>query len=601
MNTVPWLTIMLLVPAVGAVVVGFLPRRRATLAKQLTLAITLVVLVLAVLATVAYEPKRAGFQFAQHHSWISTFGISYSVGADGISLVLMLLAAVLLPVVVLSSWDEVDGPEPGGDGLAAPAGGGRGGATPAGPAGGVGAGGGVATGGVATGGVATGGVEGGGGGTAVLVAAPPAPPAVGLGEPVPARGTEARGQRSVPAFFALLLALETGMIGVFAATDVFLFYVFFEAMLIPMYFLIGSYGPVKEQAQRSYAAVKFLVYSLLGGLLMLAAVIGLYVVSAQHLAHGTFDFATLRQLEITPGVQKLLFLGFFVAFAIKAPLFPFHTWLPDAGAQAPTGAAVLLVGVLDKVGTFGLIRYCIPLFPDAADYFAPMVLALAVIGIFYGALLAIGQRDMKRLVSYTSLAHFGFIALGTFAFTSQAGTGAVLYMVNHGLSTGLLFLVVGFLVARRGTRDVAAYGGLAKITPILAGVFLIAGLSSLALPGTNSFVSEFLVLVGTFTVNKALAIVATTGIVLAAIYILYLYQRTMTGPVTHEENRALLDLSVREKIVVAPMVALIIGLGVYPKPIIDIIRPSVTATFADIGKHDPAPTHPAAAQPGGHS
>ncbi|WP_374616329.1 NADH-quinone oxidoreductase subunit M [Frankia sp. AgKG'84/4] len=417
----------------------------------------------------------------------------------------------------------------------------------------------------------------------------------------PARGTEARRQRSVPAFFALLLALETGMIGVFAATDVFLFYVFFEAMLIPMYFLIGSYGPVKEQAQRSYAAVKFLVYSLLGGLLMLAAVIGLYVVSSQHLAHGTFDFATLRQLEITPGVQKLLFLGFFVAFAIKAPLFPFHTWLPDAGAQAPTGGAVLLVGVLDKVGTFGLIRYCIPLFPDAADYFAPMVLALAVIGIFYGALLAIGQRDLKRLVSYTSLAHFGFIALGTFAFTSQAGTGAVLYMVNHGLSTGLLFLVVGFLVARRGTRDVAAYGGLAKVTPILAGVFLIAGLSSLALPGTNSFVSEFLVLVGTFTVNKALAIVATTGIVLAAIYILYLYQRTMTGPVTHEENRALLDLSVREKIVVAPMVALIIGLGVYPKPIIDIIRPSVTATFADIGKHDPAPTHPAAAQPGGHS
>ncbi len=595
MSTVPWLTILLLIPAVGAVVVGFLPRSRATLAKQLTLAITLVVLVLAVLATVAYDPKKAGFQFAQHHSWISTFGISYSVGADGISLVLMLLAAVLLPVVVLSSWDEVDGPEPGRDGLSARAGGDSGGVIPTGPAGGVGAG------GVESGDAVE---AGGGGGTAVLVAAPPAPPAppaTGLGEPAPVRGTEARRQRSVPAFFALLLALETGMIGVFAATDVFLFYVFFEAMLIPMYFLIGSYGPVKEQAQRSYAAVKFLVYSLLGGLLMLAAVIGLYVVSSQHLAHGTFDFATLRQLEITPGVQKLLFLGFFVAFAIKAPLFPFHTWLPDAGAQAPTGGAVLLVGVLDKVGTFGLIRYCIPLFPDAADYFAPMVLALAVIGIFYGALLAIGQRDMKRLVSYTSLAHFGFIALGTFAFTSQAGTGAVLYMVNHGLSTGLLFLVVGFLVARRGTRDVAAYGGLAKVTPILAGVFLIAGLSSLALPGTNSFVSEFLVLVGTFTVNKPLAIVATAGIVLAAIYILYLYQRTMTGPVTHEENRALLDLSVREKIVVAPMVALIIGLGVYPKPIIDIIRPSVTATFADIGKHDPAPTHPAAAQPGGHS
>jgi NADH-quinone oxidoreductase subunit M len=237
-----------------------------------------------------------------------------------------------------------------------------------------------------------------------------------------------------------------------------------------------------------------------------------------------------------------------------------------------------------------------------------MVLALAVVGIFYGALLAIGQRDMKRLVAYTSLAHFGFIALGTFALTSQAGTGAVLYMVNHGLSTGLLFLVVGFLVARRGSRDVGAYGGLAQVTPVLAGVFLVAGLSSLALPGLNSFVSEFLVLVGTFTRYRALAIVATCGIVLAAVYILYLYQRTMTGPVTHEENRGVADLSVREKVVVAPIVALIVALGVYPKPLIDIIRPTVTATFADVGRHDPAPTStPAnaapvtAAQPGGHS
>jgi NADH-quinone oxidoreductase subunit M len=403
-------------------------------------------------------------------------------------------------------------------------------------------------------------------------------------------------------YFALMLVLEAFIVGVFAATDVFLFYVFFEAMLIPMYFLIGSYGAPKEQTQRAYAAVKFLLYSLFGGLLMLAAVIGLYVVSVHQLGHGTFDFATLRQLKIDPTTQMWLFLGFFLAFAIKAPLFPFHTWLPDAGAQSPTGGAVLLVGVLDKVGTFGLIRYCIPLFPDAADYFAPLVLALAVIGIFYGALLAIGQRDMKRLVSYTSLAHFGFIALGCFAFTSQAGVGAVLYMVNHGLSTGLLFLVVGFLVARRGSRDVDAYGGLAKVTPVLAGVFLVGGLSSLALPGLNSFVSEFLVLVGTFTRHRALAIVATCGIVLAAIYVLNLYKRTMTGPVT-QENSLLTDLSVREKIVVAPIIALIIALGVYPKPLIDIIRPSVTATFTDVGHHDPAPTVPAAAASttGGHS
>ncbi len=594
MNTVPWLTILLIVPAAAAVVVAALPRRHATLAKQLTLAVTLAVLVLAVIATFAYDPDKAGFQFGQSYDWISTFGISYSVGADGISLVLMLLAALLVPVVVLSSWDEVDGGGAGGGRVPAPTvapdrgtpGGSVGDVGPVGDVEGIGPVGGV------------GGVGGGAGGTTAVLAAP-APARPVTFPPVETRGeAETPGRRSVPAFFALLLALEAGMIGVFAATDVFLFYMFFEAMLIPMYFLIGSYGPVTEQAQRSYAAVKFLVYSLLGGLLMLAAVIGLYVVSADNLGHGTFDFATLRQMEITPGVQKLLFLGFFVAFAIKAPLFPFHTWLPDAGAQSPTGGAVLLVGVLDKVGTFGLIRYCIPLFPDAADYFAPMVLGLAVVGIFYGALLAIGQRDMKRLVAYTSLAHFGFIVLGVFAFTSQAGTGAVLYMVNHGLSTGLLFLVVGFLVSRRGTRDVGAYGGLAKVTPVLAGVFLLAGLSSLALPGTNSFVSEFLVLVGTFTANKPLVIVATCGIVLAAIYVLYLYQRTMTGPIVHPENKVLHDLSLREKLVVAPIVALIVALGVYPKPLLDIITPTVTATYADIGKSDPAPTHPAAAHPG---
>ncbi|ADP84246.1 NADH-quinone oxidoreductase subunit M [Pseudofrankia inefficax] len=519
MHTAPWLTILLAIPLVGAVVVALIPKTASTFAKQLTLGLTIVELVIAVIATAAYRPNVPGFQFTQRYDWIKQFGVSYSVGADGISIVLILLAAVLVPVVVLASWHECE-----------------------------------------------------------------------------------EGKRSVPAFFALLLALQAGMVGVFAATDVFLFYVFFEAMLIPMYFLIGSYGAPKEQTQRAYAAVKFLLYSLFGGLLMLAAVIGLYVVSVHQLGHGTFDFATLRQMKIDPTTQKWLFLGFFLAFAIKAPLFPFHTWLPDAGAQSPTGGAVLLVGVLDKVGTFGLIRYCIPLFPDAADYFAPLVLALAVIGIFYGALLAIGQRDMKRLVSYTSLAHFGFIALGCFAFTSQAGVGAVLYMVNHGLSTGLLFLVVGFLVARRGSRDVDAYGGMAKVTPVLAGVFLIGGLSSLALPGLNSFVSEFLVLVGTFTRYRALAIVATCGIVLAAIYVLNLYKRTMTGPVT-QENSLLTDLSVREKLVVAPIIALIIALGVYPKPLIDIIRPSVTATFTDVGHHDPAPTTPVAgaSTTGGHS
>ena len=390
--------------------------------------------------------------------------------------------------------------------------------------------------------------------------------------------------KSVKTFFAMLLILETMMIGVFAATDVFLFYVFFEAMLIPMYFLIGSYGGPK----RSYAAVKFLLYSLFGGLLMLAAVIGLYVASAKQ-GQGTFSFEKLTQLEFSHSTQILLFLGFFIAFAIKAPLFPFHTWLPDAGAEAPIGGAVLLVGVLDKVGTFGFLRYCLPLFPYASRTLGPYVIALCVIGILYGALLAMGQKDLKRLVSYTSIAHFGFIGLGCFALTTQAQTGAVLYMVNHGLSTGALFLVVGFLVVRGNSRMVADYSGIAKAAPILAGTFFFAGLSSLALPGLSTFVSEFLVLVGTFQRYKVAGVLATVGIVLAALYILLMYQRTMQGALSkaHEGMR---DLKLREVLAVAPLLALMLFLGFYPKPLTDVITPAVNATMSDVGVQDPAPT-----------
>ena len=284
-------------------------------------------------------------------------------------------------------------------------------------------------------------------------------------------------RRSVKGYFALLLVLETFMIGVFSATDVFLFYVLFEAMLIPMYFIIGSYGG----AQRSYAAVKFLLYSLLGGLLMLGAVIGLYVASDG--GPKAFLFENLLGTDMSTGTERLLFMGFFIAFAIKAPLWPVHTWLPDAAAEAPPGGAVLLVGVLDKVGTFGMIRLCLPLFPDASRWAAPVVLTLAVIGILYGALLAIGQTDIKRLIAYTSISHFGFIVLGIFAMTSQSQSGATLYMVNHGFSTAALFLIAGFLVSRRGTRLIADYGGVQRVAPMLAGTFLVAGLSSLALPG----------------------------------------------------------------------------------------------------------------------
>ena len=401
---------------------------------------------------------------------------------------------------------------------------------------------------------------------------------------------------SVKSYFALMLVLETMMIGVFAATDVFLFYVFFEAMLIPMYFMIGSYGVGKRQ----YAAVKFLLYSLAGGLLMLAAVIALYVFSSRSAVtghHGTFLLSQLIHVPIDPAAQKWLFLGFFIAFAIKAPLFPFHTWLPDAAASAQPGGAVLLVGVLDKVGTFGMIRYCLELFPSASKYFTPLVLTLAVIGILYGAIVAIGQQDLKRLLAYTSVSHFGFIALGIFAMTSQGQSGATLYMVNHGFSTGALFILAGFMISRRGSARIADYGGMQKVAPMLAGLFLISGLAGLSLPGLSTFVSEFLVLVGTFSRYKVAATLATLGIILAAIYILWMYQRTMNGP-TASEVEGLPDLKPRELWAVVPLVALIIAMGIYPKPVLDVINPAVHQTMVQVHMTDPTPAHPATAQKG---
>jgi NADH-quinone oxidoreductase subunit M len=394
-------------------------------------------------------------------------------------------------------------------------------------------------------------------------------------------------RRSVGTYFALFLLLETFMIGVFAATDVFLFYVFFEAMLIPMYFIIGSYGG----AQRSYAAVKFLLYSLFGGLLMLAAVIGLFVVSDG--GNQAFLFENLLGLDIAPNTERLLFLGFFVAFAIKAPLWPVHTWLPDAAAESPPGGAVLLVGVLDKVGTFGMIRLCLPLFPDASRWAAPVVIALAVIGILYGALVAIGQTDIKRLIAYTSISHFGFITLGIFALTTTASSGSTLYMFNHGFSTAALFLIAGFMISRRGSRLIADYGGVQRVAPVLAGTFLVAGLSSLALPGLSSFISEFLVLVGTFPRYQVAAVLATLGIILASVYILLMYQRTMTGEPT-EATSQWRDLNRREVVVVAPLLAVIIALGFYPQPLLDVINPAIERTLHQVGATDPQPVVPAA-------
>ena len=518
MNGFPWLTVAGAVPLLGAIVIALIPglpadsaeadrQARNTMAKVLALGFSLVTLVVVIIIAVKFQVGGPNYQFTEIYSWIPAFGVHYALGVDGIALVLIAMSVVLMPVVILASWNDAES-----------------------------------------------------------------------------------GRHSVKTYFSLMLVLETMMIGVFAATDVFLFYVFFEAMLVPMYFMIGSYGV----GQRQYAAVKFLLYSLLGGLLMLVAVIALYVYSARGGHTGTFLFTDLEKLTITPVTQRWLFLGFFVAFAIKAPLWPFHTWLPDSVTAAQPGGAVLLVGVLDKVGTFGMIRYCLELFPSASHYFTPLVLTLAVIGVLYGAVVAIGQRDLKRLIAYTSVSHFGLIVLGVFAMTSQGQAGATLYMVNHGFATGALLIAAGFMIARRRSQLIADYGGMQKVAPILAGLFLVAGLAGLALPGLSTFVSEFLVLVGTFTRYEAAAVLATAGIILAAIYILWMYQRTMTGPVA-ESVKGLTDLKARELWAIGPLIALIVAMGVYPKPVLDVINPAVHQTLSQVHATDPVPPHPPAA------
>lgn len=498
----PWLTTLILIPLVGSAVVALLPKGRDLLAKQVALGSSLLTLVLSLLMLMDFNKNSADLQLVESHNWITSFGIKYAVGVDGIALMLVLLATILAPIVILASWNEAE-----------------------------------------------------------------------------------NGRFGVKTFFALLLILETFMVGVFAATDIFLFYVFFEAMLIPVYFLIGSFGG----AQRSYAAVKFLLYSLFGGLLMLAAVIGLYVISKDQLGTGTFDITTLSHLHINTSGQRWLFLGFFIAFAIKAPLWPFHTWLPDAASAATPGTAVLLVGVLDKVGTFGMLHYCLPLFPEAAKFFTPVIVVLSVISVIYGALLAIGQTDIKRLIAFTSISHFGFITLGIFAMTSQGQSGATLYMVNHGFSTAALFLIAGWMISRRKSSLISDFGGLQRVTPVMAWTFFIAGMSALALPGLSSFVSEFLVLVGTYTRYPWAAIVATGGIILAALYVLILVQRSLHGPVA-PGNENLPDLNRRELIAIAPVLAIIIFLGFFPKPILDAVNPTVAHTMQVVGVTDPAPT-----------
>jgi NADH-quinone oxidoreductase subunit M len=462
-------------PVLGAALVFLLPRRSEGLVKATALGTSLVSFAVSVPLYTRFDASMSDYQFVEQRAWMPTLGVSYHLGVDGISLLLVLLTTFLMPLVLLSSWHSIE--------------------------------------------------------------------------------------RRWKEFAITMLLLETGMLGVFVALDLFLFYIFWEAMLIPMYLIIGIWGGLN----RVYAAVKFVLYTLAGSLLMLVAILALYFLHGAATGAYTFDLPVLARYVLPAGrAQNLMFLAFALAFAIKVPMWPFHTWLPDAHTEAPTPGSVILAGVLLKMGTYGFLRFCLPLFPQATMTFVPWMFALAVIGIIYGAWVSTVQADMKKLVAYSSVSHLGFVVLGLFTLNPQGMVGAIIQMVNHGLSTGALFLIVGMLYERRHTRLIADYGGLWSVVPALSVIFLIVTFSSIGLPGLNGFVGEFLILVGAFQVNRTAAVLATTGIIFAAVYLLWMYQRVIFGEVTHEENRRLPDLSLREWVILVPVLAFIVWIGVYP-------------------------------------
>ena len=505
---VPWLTLLILAPILGALVTPWVPRAQVKIAGLGFAGLTAV---FAVGAAAEFYSDYAGFQLTETHTWIEPLGVHYALGLDGLGLLMVLLTVVLVPIVFVAAWPDAENGSPNG-------------------------------------------------------------------------------------FVAWTLALQAMSLIVFTATDVFLFYVAFEATLIPAYFLIAGFGHGADRgsAGRSRAAVKFLLYQLAGGLIMLASVIGLYVQSG-HAGTPSYLITDLAQLSIDPTTEKWLFAGFFLAFAIKAPMFPVHTWLADTTEKTSTGVSVLLVCILDKIGTFGMLRFCLGLFPEASQWATPFVVVLALISIVYGALVAIGQDDVLRLIGLTSLSHFGFIVLGIFVFNANGGAGAVLYMVNHGIGTAALFLIAGFLIRRTGTASIREMSGLEKSVPILAGFMLIAGLAACGLPGLSPFVSETLVIIAAFDHAWWAGAVAVTAIVLAAIYILWLYQRTMTGPreFASEGLGRHGDLSGREIGAVGPLLVALVVFGFFPMPILNVVNPYVDGVLTHVGVTEPGPTVPA--------
>jgi NADH-quinone oxidoreductase subunit M len=480
---IPLLTLLVVLPLVGAVMVSLMNKAQAEQIKLVALIFSLVTGALSVYMLAKFPSGQAGFQFVSQQSWVSEWGISWHLGVDGISLFLVVLTGVLFPLVII-------GIDPHHD------------------------------------------------------------------------------QKP---YLAWMLLLEAGVMGSFLSLDLFLFFVFFEIVLVPMYFLIGNWGYEK----RVYAATKFFIYTMAGSAFMLVGIVATAFLARRDIGYLTFNLVEIAEKSnFATGTGRWLFVAFMIAFAVKVPLFPLHTWLPDAHTQAPTGGSVILAGVLLKMGTYGMLRFGVYLFPEATLWAKPVLFTLAVIGILYGAIAATMQRDLKRLVAYSSVAHLGFIVLGTFALTSQSLTGGVMQMVNHGVSTGALFLMVGMIYERRHTRQIAELGGIQSVAPIFAGFFMVVMLSSIGLPGLNGFVGEFLILIGSFETARWWVVVATLGVILAALYLLWAYQRVFHGEPS-EANKTFAEITRREGLLLGVFVAAIVFTGIYPKPMLNRIEPSV--------------------------
>ena len=501
----PWLTLLVFLPAVFALVVAVLPKQNLKGIQTATLAGTIATLIVSVLIYGLYQPVQAGqFQLEDKLSWIPALHINYYLGIDGISLLMVLMTTAIWPFVVGVSFKEI---------------------------------------------------------------------------------TERARE-----YYCWVLLMETAVLGVFLSLNLVLYYIFWEGMLIPAYFIIGIWGG----PQRVYATVKFFLYTMVGSMVMLVSIMALYFASGQQ----TFDFPVLQQmvgsgaLVFHGATEMLLFVGFFLAFGIKAPIWPFHTWVPDAYSQAPTGGTIILVAL--KMGLYGFVRFCLPLFPNAVQIAAPIIIALSVIGIIYAALVAAMQTDLKRLIAYSSVSHIGVIMLAIFGLTSIGITGGVIQMVSHTITTGALFILLGYLYARRGTYAIKDFGGLMAVMPVFTAIFLIATLSSVALPSTSGFTGEFLMLIGSFQTHPWATGLATTAAIWSVVYMLWMFQRVMYGPITHDENRSLRDLTGGEKWALVPLVVLIFFLGIYPKPVLQKLNPSVSAVVAQA---NPAYTNPFALPP----